>query len=98
MKRSLFRLGAPTVLVLLAGCGPSGPAPDPASPRSPTPEARPASKGTIGFSALTLKNPFFKIIADNLTAEAQKHGFEVIVCDAERDVQEQSKHVENFLA
>ena len=25
------------------------------------------SRGTIGFSALTLKNPFFKIIADSIT-------------------------------
>jgi ribose transport system substrate-binding protein len=86
------------VLVLLAGCGGTSPAPGPAASQNAASQARPAAKGTIGFSALTLKNPFFKIIADNLAAEARKHGFEVIVCDAERDVQEQSKHVENFLA
>ncbi len=56
------------------------------------------ARGTIGFSALTLKNPFFKIIADSLTAEARKQGFEVVVSDAERDVNEQSKHVDNFIA
>jgi len=55
-------------------------------------------RGTIGFSALTLKNPFFKIIADSMTEAGRKHGFEVVVNDAERDVNEQSKHVDNFIA
>ena len=58
----------------------------------------PGSAGKIGFSALTLKNPFFKIIADSLTAEAESHGFAVIVNDAERDVNEQSKHIDNYIA
>ena len=44
------------------------------------------SRGTIGFSALTLKNPFFKIIADSMTEAGRKHGFEVLVNDADRDV------------
>lgn len=56
------------------------------------------SRGTIGFSALTLKNPFFKIIADSMTAEGKLHGFEVLVNDAERDVNEQSKHIDNYIA
>jgi ABC-type sugar transport system substrate-binding protein len=53
--------------------------------------------GTIAFSALTLKNPFFKIIADSLTEEAKKNGYDVIVNDAERDVNEQSKHIDNYI-
>lgn len=56
------------------------------------------SRGTIGFSALTLKNPFFKIIADSMTAAGKEHGFEVLVNDAERDVNEQSKHIDNYIA
>ncbi|MDA1166124.1 MAG: substrate-binding domain-containing protein [Planctomycetota bacterium] len=56
------------------------------------------SRGTIGFSALTLKNPFFKIIADSMTAEGKQHGFEVLVNDAERDVNEQAKHIDNYIA
>lgn len=56
------------------------------------------SRGTIGFSALTLKNPFFKIIADSMTDAGKKHGFEVLVNDAERDVNEQSKHIDNYIA
>ncbi len=34
-------------------------------PRSGSDVAAPVTKGVIGFSALTLTNPFFKIIADN---------------------------------
>lgn len=56
------------------------------------------ARGTIGFSAMTLKNPFFKIIADSLTAEAERNGFDVVVTDAERDVNRQSQQVDNFLA
>jgi ribose transport system substrate-binding protein len=66
---------------------------------STTAAAVPAgARGTIGFSALTLKNPFFKIIADSLTAEAVANGFKVIVNDAERDVSTQSKHIDNYIA
>ena len=56
------------------------------------------SKGTIGFSALSLKNPFFKIIGDSITAEAKLNGYDVIVSDADSDVSEQSKHIDNFIA
>ena len=57
-----------------------------------------ASNGTIGFSVLTLKNPFFKIIADTLTAEAEKQGFSVLVNDANLDVDTQAKHLDNYLS
>jgi ribose transport system substrate-binding protein len=80
----------------LAGCG-SPPATE-VNEKSEAPPPATARQGTIGFSALTLKNPFFKIIADSLTEEARRNGFEVVVSDAERDVQEQTKHVENYLA
>lgn len=53
---------------------------------------------TIAFSALTLKNPFFKIIADSLTEAAEEQGYTVIVNDADRDVNTQSKHIDNYIA
>ncbi|MCA9227720.1 MAG: substrate-binding domain-containing protein [Planctomycetales bacterium] len=56
------------------------------------------TRGVIGFSALTLKNPFFKIIADTLTDEAKQHGWEVIVTDAADDVHQQANHIDNFIA
>ena len=55
------------------------------------------SKGTIGFSALTLTNPFFKVIADHMTIEAEKHGYDVIVVSAERDVKTQADQVNEFI-
>ena len=95
--RTVYRwIFAFSSMICLAGCG----AQTSTSP-SPNPDPGPsdsATKGTIGFSALTLKNPFFKIIADSLTAEANARGYDVIVNDAERDVNEQSKHVDNYIA
>ncbi len=66
-------------------------------PRSGSDVAAPVTKGVIGFSALTLTNPFFKIIADNMTAEAAKHGYEVIVDDANRDVKTQSEQIDTYI-
>jgi ribose transport system substrate-binding protein len=86
-KLEMKTLALPLLILLAAamtaGCGSS---------------SRPQERGTIGFSALTLKNPFFKIIADSLTEEAEWHGYRVIVSDAERDVNEQAKHIDNFIA
>ena len=61
-------------------------------------DATPESRGTIGYSALELKNPFFKIIGDSMTEEAQKNGFSVVVNDAASDVSEQSKHIDAYIA
>lgn len=54
-------------------------------------------KGTIGVSVLTLTNPFFKVIADNMEKEAAKHGYEVIVVSGERDVKKQSDQIDDFI-
>lgn len=66
---------------------------DPASPSGESKE----SKGTIGFSTLTLTNPFFKTIADEMTKEAAKHGYEVIVVSGEEDVKKQTDQVNEFI-
>ncbi|MBL8818901.1 MAG: substrate-binding domain-containing protein [Planctomyces sp.] len=54
-------------------------------------------RGTIAFSTLTLTNPFFKVIADTMKAEAEKHGYEVIVVSGEQDVSQQTSQVEDFI-
>ncbi|MCA9265876.1 MAG: substrate-binding domain-containing protein [Planctomycetales bacterium] len=82
----------------LIGCQPSTETPSDSATASDSSTQSSQSAGVIGFSALTLKNPFFKIIGDSLTAEAQKHGFDVRVNDAEEDVSTQAKHIDNFLA
>lgn len=69
----------------------------PAAADAPTNKAQVKIKGTIGFSALTLTNPFFKVIADNMRIEAEKHGYELIVVSAERDVKKQADQVNEFI-
>ncbi|MEZ6041016.1 MAG: substrate-binding domain-containing protein [Planctomycetaceae bacterium] len=58
---------------------------------------RTMSQGTIGFSALTLTNPFFKVIADTMKEEAEKLGYEVIVVSGDQDVKKQSDQIEDFI-
>ena len=56
-----------------------------------------SAKGTIGVSLLTLQNPFFKVIGDNITAEAAKHGYDTLVVSADNDVARQSNQVKDFI-
>jgi ribose transport system substrate-binding protein len=55
------------------------------------------TRGTIGYSALTLTNPFFKVIADTMVEEAKQHGYEVLVVSGDQDVKKQSDQVEDFI-
>ena len=59
----------------LTGCGPSS------SISAST--AKKGSKGTVGVSVLTLGNPFFRVIADNLRAELEKAGYKANVVSGE---------------
>jgi ribose transport system substrate-binding protein len=97
MQRSLAILTA-TVLAMLTGCGSStevariSPA---AKPVAETPKS--PGKGTIGVSVLTLTNPYFKVIADTITEEAGKKGYDVIVTSGEFDVAQQQNQVKDFI-
>jgi ribose transport system substrate-binding protein len=55
------------------------------------------SRRTIGVSVLTLTNPFFKVIADTITAEAGKHGYDVVIVSGEKDVARQHNQVKDFI-
>ena len=57
----------------------------------------PRSKGTIGVSVLTLGNPFFSVIAENMKSEAARHGYDVIIVDGDRNVQKQANQIDDFL-
>ncbi len=54
-------------------------------------------KGTIGVSILRLDNPFFKVIADNITESAGKQGYKVTVVSADTDLLRQSNQVKDFI-
>ncbi|MBS0202675.1 MAG: substrate-binding domain-containing protein [Planctomycetes bacterium] len=80
--------------VVTIGCGKSN---DKAtSTGTPVPKAtQPTSK--IGVSLLTLENPFFKVIGDNIVLEGKKHGYEVIVVSGDKDVSKQGNQIKDFI-
>ena len=90
MKQLVPVLFAMAMFSLVVGCGQG------AGDASSAPDSV-APKGTIGLSVLTLTNPFFKVIADTMTEEAAKHGYEVIVTSGEFDVARQQDQVKDFI-
>jgi ribose transport system substrate-binding protein len=57
----------------------------------------PKSERTIGLSVLTLANPFFKEIADSMSAEAGKHGYAVRAVSGDNDPAKQRNQVKDFI-
>lgn len=55
------------------------------------------SRPVIGLSVLTLTNPFFQEIADNLRDEAARQGYDVLVVSGEFDVARQQNQVKDFI-
>jgi len=108
------KLDGLVLLVALAvlGCGggngvdvsvssPTGGSTETGSPGSDVPgapDAPPVKRGTIGYSAMDMGNPFFEIIAVTLRRDAAAAGFDLIVEDAGRDVKAQSEHLDAFIA
>jgi ribose transport system substrate-binding protein len=90
-----------SLLLVMTGCDSkkTTPAPSTANANVLNSNASPPAKakGTIGFSALTLTNPFFKVIAENMAREAEKHGYEVVVVSADRDVKKQADQIDEFI-
>ncbi|NBP79722.1 sugar ABC transporter substrate-binding protein [bacterium] len=97
----LVSWAAVTLLAMcLCGCGAkneqtgNGPESGGASSKAGAPTA---AKGTIGVSVLTMTNPFFKTIADTITAEAVTHGYETTITSGEFDVAKQQNQVKDFI-
>jgi ribose transport system substrate-binding protein len=90
MKKTnnLFCIG---LITLLMSCA--------SKPESKTSTPAPETKArqTIGVSLLTLDNPFFKIIGDNITSEANMQGYDTIVVSADKDVAKQGNQVKDFI-
>lgn len=84
-------------LGILPGCGGNDPAADSKVGSETQDAATTESRGTIGFSALTLTNPFFKVVADNMEAEAATHGYDMILVSGERDVNKQADQIDDFI-
>ena len=88
-----FRLILPLIVLFALGCGIG----ENGGGDQASEDDESMSKGTIGVSVLTLGNPFFSVIAENVTEEAAKHGYEVIIVDGDRDVQKQANQIDDFL-
>ena len=54
-------------------------------------------KRTIGVSLLTLDNPFFKVIGDNIVEAGKKQGYEVVVVSGDKDVAKQGNQIKDFI-
>ena len=89
MKHLLLALAALTA-AFLSGCNKTE------TTANPLP-SHAESRGTIGVSLLTLDNPFFKVIGDNITAEGKKHGYETIVVSGDKDVAKQANQIKDFI-
>lgn len=53
-------------------------------------------KGTIGYTTMDLTNPFFKVIGENMKAEAAKHGYDVVTVSGD-NVTKQSNQIDDFI-
>jgi ribose transport system substrate-binding protein len=91
------------VILTIAGCGDTGAsksnAPSVASSTTGGSDAAASAsqKGTVGVSLLTLTNPFFRVIGDNIAAELKKAGYETVVVSGEFDVAAQRGQVKDFI-
>ena len=83
MKRIIKFFGLISLLLIFSGCNPS-------------PETN--KKGVIAYTPLTLSNPFFKLIGDNIKSEAEKNGYETIMVDPDMDVKKQSDQFDDFIS
>jgi ribose transport system substrate-binding protein len=91
-----------SLLMLAAGCNSSNDSSPSASSgaksgTAPDAKGSASTKGTIGVSLLTLENPFFKVIGDNITAEGKRRGYETIVVSGDKDVAKQSNQIKDFI-
>src|ERR1700692_189435 len=90
MNRLLVLL-AVCLLAVAPGCNTG------TKPEAGSPAAVSKSKGTIGVSLLTLDNPFFKVIGDNIAAEGKRQGYDTIVVSGDKDVAKQSNQITEFI-
>jgi len=91
LAHSLLMTGLALSIVFQAGCGDSGHNKKAKSDKADT------NKPLVGVSLLTLDNPFFRVIGDNVTEVLGKAGYRVVVVSADKDPARQSNQVQDFL-
>ena len=97
MKRSRFLSVFLSVLVLsLASCGEKKDASN--NTKGENNSGSGEIKGTIGMTCMDLNNPFFRLIADVMTEEAEKAGYTLIALDGKNNPVEQITQIRDFVA
>ena len=91
----------PTTTSSTPAAAPGGATTDAVAHAPATPESAAAAptekRGTIGYSALTLTNPFFQVIADNMQTTAAAAGYDLIVVSGDNDAKKQADQVDDFI-
>ena len=85
-----FLLAAATII---SGCGETS---ETGKPTSVGATGRTITK-KIGVSLLTLDNPFFKVIGDNIQSAGKEKGYEVVVVSGDKDVAKQGNQIKDFI-
>ena len=57
-----------------------------------------SSRGKIGMTCMDLTNPFFKLIANTMEAEAAKYGYDLVALSGEMDAAKQNNQLSDFAA
>jgi ribose transport system permease protein len=57
-----------------------------------------SSRGKIAMTCMDLTNPFFKLIANTMEAEAAKHGYDLVALSGEMDAAKQNNQLADFAA
>lgn len=68
------------------------------STQQPSAAASAELKGKIGMTCMDLTNPYFKLIAEVMQAEAAKHGYEVVALSGDLDPAKQNSQLSDFVA
>ncbi len=91
-QAGIVLVGSILILLLVHGCGGGNGSGD----KFDKDDSK-AKRGTIGYSALTLTNPFFQEIAESMKTLAEQHGYDLLVVTSERDVRKQADQVDDFI-
>jgi ribose transport system substrate-binding protein len=83
--------------IVSIGCGPPTERREDSEKNSQATVQEAEARGTIGFSALTLTNPFFQEIANHLETGLKEQGYELLVVSGERDVKKQADQIDDFI-
>lgn len=54
-------------------------------------------RGQIGYTTMSLTNPFFKVVGDAMTEAGASHGYEVLVVSGDDDVSKQANQIDDFI-